>query len=165
MSHWHAEVWIRIWDILLVLPLSFILCGESRLLISLCATGRCGIASSNEDHGRSRRHGAKDHRWSHMADTRWLSDREVGWHRVWSAPCMWRREARVPLLSFKTMVDGSSVVWPQNHWDGLTSKPVAHFSLVWPQNWWQWFLLVWPQNWWLGFFDLCLKTGSYSLMI
>jgi hypothetical protein len=34
-------------------------------------------------------------------------------------------------LSLKTKVDGLSVVWPQNHWDGfsgLTSKPVATVS-------------------------------------
>jgi hypothetical protein len=34
-------------------------------------------------------------------------------------------------LSLKTKVDGLSVVWPQNHWDGffgLASKPVATVS-------------------------------------
>jgi hypothetical protein len=29
-------------------------------------------------------------------------------------------------LSLKTKVDGLSVVWPQNHWDG--------FSSVWPSK-------------------------------
>jgi hypothetical protein len=29
--------------------------GESRLLVSWCAGGRCGMACSDEDHGRSRR--------------------------------------------------------------------------------------------------------------
>jgi hypothetical protein len=29
---------------------------------------------------------------------------------VWSAPCTWRRGARVSWLSFKTKVDGLSVV-------------------------------------------------------
>ncbi len=38
-------------------------------------------------------------------------------------PCTWRRGAWVSWLSLKTKVDGLSVVWPQNHWDG--------FSLVW----------------------------------
>jgi hypothetical protein len=33
-------------------------------------------------------------------------DREVGWRRVRSAPCTWRREARVSWLSLKTKVDG-----------------------------------------------------------
>jgi hypothetical protein len=36
---------------------------------------------------------------------------------------------------------------------GLASKPLKRFSSVW------------PQNRWLRFFGLCLKTGSYSLMI
>jgi hypothetical protein len=38
---------------------------------------------------------------------------------VLSVLCTWRREARVSLLSLKTKVDGLSVVWPQNHWDGF----------------------------------------------
>jgi hypothetical protein len=42
--------------------------------------------------------------------TRWLGDREVGWPRVWSAPCKWRRGAWVSWLSFKAKVDGLSVV-------------------------------------------------------
>jgi hypothetical protein len=48
---------------------------------------------------------------------------------VRSAPCTWRRGARVSRLSLKTKVDGLSVVWPQNHWDGSSlvwaSKPMA----------------------------------------
>jgi hypothetical protein len=36
---------------------------------------------------------------------------------VRSAPCTWRREARVSWLSLKTKVYDLSVVWPQNHWD------------------------------------------------
>jgi hypothetical protein len=43
----------------------------------------------------------------------------VGWHCVQSAPCMWRRGAQVSWLSLKTKVDGLSVVWPQNRWDGF----------------------------------------------
>jgi hypothetical protein len=39
-------------------------CGESRLLVSWCVGDRCDIAGSNEDHGRSRRPGAEDQRWS-----------------------------------------------------------------------------------------------------
>jgi hypothetical protein len=59
MSHWHVMVWIRIWNISVVLLLS-ILCGESRLLISWCVSGRCDMAGSDEDLGRSRRPGAED---------------------------------------------------------------------------------------------------------
>jgi hypothetical protein len=34
--------------------------GESRLLVSRCAGGRCGMACSDEDRGRSWRPGAED---------------------------------------------------------------------------------------------------------
>jgi hypothetical protein len=50
-----------------------------------------------------------------------------------------------------------SLVEPQNQgrWfvSGLTSKPLGRFSLVWPQN----------QS--LRFLGLCLKIGSYGLVI
>jgi hypothetical protein len=49
------------------------------------------------------------------------------------------------------------LVKPQNHGrrfiSGLTSKPMRQFSLVW------------PQNRWFGFPGLCLKIGSYDLVI
>jgi hypothetical protein len=98
------------------------------------------MACSDEDHDRSRRPDAEDRGWSHRSGTRWSSDREVGWRCVRSAPCTWRRGAWVSWLSLKIKVDGLSVVWPQNHFDGflrfdlktggdglsdLTSKPVA----------------------------------------
>jgi hypothetical protein len=73
----------------------FISFGETCLLVSLCAGGRCGIACSDEDHDRSRRPDVEDWGWSHMLGTRWPGDREVGWCRVRSAPCIWRRGARV----------------------------------------------------------------------
>jgi hypothetical protein len=84
----------------------FVSFGESCLLVSWCAGGRCRMACSDEDHGRSRRPGAEDRGWSHMSGTRWPGDREVGWRRVRSAPCTWRRGARVSWLSLKTTVDG-----------------------------------------------------------
>jgi hypothetical protein len=68
----------------------FVLFGESWLLISWCAGGRCGTAGSDEDGGRSRRPGVDDREWSHKSGTRWLDDREIGWSRVWSEPFMWR---------------------------------------------------------------------------
>jgi hypothetical protein len=40
---------------------------ESCLLVSWCAGGRCGMACSDEDHGRSRRPGAEDREWSHRS--------------------------------------------------------------------------------------------------
>jgi hypothetical protein len=84
----------------------FVSFGESRLLVSWCAGGRCGMACSDEDHGRTRRPGAEDRGWSHKLGTQWTGDREVGWCLVRSAPCMWRRGAQVSWLSFKTKVDG-----------------------------------------------------------
>jgi hypothetical protein len=79
---------------------------ESCLLVSWCAGGRCGMTNSNKDHGRSSRPGAEDRGWSHRSGTRWSGDREVGWRRVWFAPCMWRRGAWVSWLSLKTKVNG-----------------------------------------------------------
>jgi hypothetical protein len=79
--------------------------GESCLLVSWCAGGRCGMACSNEDRGRSRRLGAEDWGWSHRSGTRWPGGREVGWRRVQSAPGTWRLGAQVSWLSLKTKVD------------------------------------------------------------
>jgi hypothetical protein len=35
------------------------------------------MAGTDEDHGMSRRLGAKDRRWSHRSSTQWPDDREV----------------------------------------------------------------------------------------
>jgi hypothetical protein len=67
---------------------------------------RCGMTWSDEDRGRSRRPGAEDRGWSHRSGTRWLGDREVGWRRVLSVPCTWRRGVPVSWLSLKINVDG-----------------------------------------------------------
>jgi hypothetical protein len=56
---------------------------------------------------------------------------------VRSVSCTWRQGAQVSWLSLKTKVDGLSMVWPQNHWDG--------------------FLRFVPQNRQLRFGDLSLK--------
>jgi hypothetical protein len=85
------------------------------LLDSWCAGGRCGMPCSDEDRGRSRRHGVEDQGWSHRPDTRWPSDREIGWRCVWSAPCTWRLGAWVSWLSLKMKVDDLSVFWPKKH--------------------------------------------------
>jgi hypothetical protein len=102
-----------------VLFFTFVSFGESRLLVSWCAGGRCGIACSDEDRGRSRRPGVEDREWSHMSGTQWSGEREVGWRNVRSASCTWRRGAWVSWLSLKTKVDGLWVVWPQNHLDSF----------------------------------------------
>jgi hypothetical protein len=99
----------------------FVSFGEPHLLVFWCADGRCGMACRDEDYGGSRRPGAEDREWSHRLGTRWPGGREVRWRRVRSALCTWRRGARVSWLSFKTKVDGLSVVWPQNHWDSFSS--------------------------------------------
>jgi hypothetical protein len=114
------------------------------LLVLWCAGGRCGLVSSDEDRGKSRRPGVEDRGWSHRSGTRWSGDLEVGWRRVRSAPCTWRRGARVSWLSLKTKVDCSSSVWASKlmatvcEWfglkttrtifAGLASKPVATVS-------------------------------------
>jgi hypothetical protein len=63
------------------------------------------MACSDENRGKSRRPDAEDRKWSHRSGTRWSADREVEWCRMRSAPCMWRRGARVSCLSLKTKVD------------------------------------------------------------
>jgi hypothetical protein len=127
------------------------------LLISWYAGGKCDMVCSDEDRGRSWRLGAEDRGWSHRSVTRWPTNREVGWRRVRSAPCTWRRGARVSWLSQKN----------QGRWvvSGLVSKSLG------------WFLqfglkigddsfLVEPQNQGgEGFPGLGLKIGNYDLMI
>jgi hypothetical protein len=85
---------------------TFVSFGESRLLVSLCADGRCGMVCSDEYRDKSRRPGIEDRGWSHRSGTQWPGGREVGWRRVRSAPGTWRLGARVSWLSFKTKVDG-----------------------------------------------------------
>jgi hypothetical protein len=48
----------------MILPLLSILCGESCLLVSWCACDRGDMASSDNDHGKSRRPGAENQGWS-----------------------------------------------------------------------------------------------------
>jgi hypothetical protein len=47
----------------------FISFGESRLLVSWCAGGRCGMTCSDENRGRSMRPSAEDREWSHTSGT------------------------------------------------------------------------------------------------
>jgi hypothetical protein len=84
----------------------FVLFGESRLLVSWCASGRCGMACSDEYRGRSRRPSVEDRGWSHRSGTRWQGGREAWWRRERSAPGTWRLGAWVSRLSLKTKVDG-----------------------------------------------------------
>jgi hypothetical protein len=68
--------------VLYCLSFTFVSFGESRLLVSWCAGGRCGMMCSNEDHGRSWRPDAEDQEWSHRSGTRWSGGQEVGRRRV-----------------------------------------------------------------------------------
>jgi hypothetical protein len=67
--------------VLFCFSFTFVSLGESRLLVSWCAGGRCSMACGDEDRGRSRRPGAEDQEWSHMSGTRWSGSQD----RV--APC------------------------------------------------------------------------------
>jgi hypothetical protein len=109
----------------------FVSFGESCLLVSWCAGGRCGMMCNDEDHGRSRRPGAEDQGWSHRSGTRWSDDREVGWRRVRSALCTWRRGARVSWLGVKQRLMVCEWFGLKTTWTvfaGLASKPVATVS-------------------------------------
>jgi hypothetical protein len=46
--------------VLLCFSFTFVSFGESWLLVSWCAGGKCGMVCSDEDRGRSRRPGAED---------------------------------------------------------------------------------------------------------
>jgi hypothetical protein len=114
--------------VLFYFSFTFVLFGESCLLVSWCVGGRCCMACSDENCGRSRRPGAEDQGWSHRSSTPWPGGREVRWHRVRSAPGTWRLGARVSWLSLKTKVD--------DFVSGLASKPLGRFSPICPQNRW-----------------------------
>jgi hypothetical protein len=60
------------------------------LLVSRCASGRCDMAGNDEDHGRSRRHSAKDWGWSGTG--RVLGGRVIG--RSGDAVCGLHRTRR-----------------------------------------------------------------------
>jgi hypothetical protein len=88
---------------------------------------------------------------------------------VRSAPCMWRRGWRVSWLSLKTKVDGLSVVWPHNHYDGFLRFGLKtgvygflRFGLKIGGDGFSRFGLETGGEW---FPSLGLKIGSYSLMI
>jgi hypothetical protein len=120
----------------------FVSFGESRLLVSWCAGGRCGMACSDEYRSRSRRAGAEDRGWSHRSGT-------VTWRsRGWVAPCAvctWHVETRSAGLLVEPQNQGRRFV------SGMASKLLGQFLAVWPQNLLRQFLPVWPQNRWRQF--------------
>jgi hypothetical protein len=89
------------------------------------------MTGNNKDHGRSRRPSAVDRGWSDRSGTRSSDDWEVGWCRVWFAPCTSKWGAQLSWLSLETRstvcqwfdikTTGMvlSVVWPQNHLDNF----------------------------------------------
>jgi hypothetical protein len=97
MSHWCAMVWIRIHEVLVVLPLSLFRVEHHVCLFQgVCRGWRPGMIK-------------------HRSGTLLLDDREVGWWCVRSVPHTRRWGARVSWFGLKTKVDGLSVVWHQNH--------------------------------------------------
>jgi hypothetical protein len=52
----------------------FVSFGQSCLLVSWCAGGRCGMTCSDENRGRSRRPDVENRRSSHRSGTRWPDD-------------------------------------------------------------------------------------------
>jgi hypothetical protein len=125
------------------------------LLVSWCAGGRCGMACSDEDRGRSRRPSAEDREWSHRSGTRWPGGRVVS-----CAVCTWHVETR----------STGFLVGPQNQdrrfVSGLASKPLGRFSPSGLKTGGRRFLSVWPQNQGGGGFSgFGLKTGSSGLVI
>jgi hypothetical protein len=163
MSNWLASLWIWIREVLVVLDLS-ILCGESCLLVSWCAVEMCGMADSDEDHGRSMRPDIEDWGWSgtgrvlggQMIER--SGDTVCGLHRAqedeehmfigWASKL---RSTVSPSLVAKPVASGfpvwasklASTVWwfgPQNHDDGFlvwTSNQAGYGLLVAPQNQWE----------------------------
>jgi hypothetical protein len=91
-------------------------------------------------------------RWPHRSGTRWPDDREVGWYYVRSAPCTRRRGVQISWLSLKTKVDSLSVVWSQNHRDGL-----LRFSIKTGGDGFHWFVF---RTSGFGFSRFGLKTGG-----
>jgi hypothetical protein len=86
------------------------------------------MASSDEDHDRSRRPGAEDRGWLHWLGTGWMYDQEV---RV--TPC-------VICTVHKETWSVDFLIEPQNHgqWfvSDLATKSLGQFSVIKPQNWW-----------------------------
>jgi hypothetical protein len=127
----------------------------------------------------------------HGSGTQWPGDMEVGWRHMQSAPCTWRRGARVSWLSLKTNVVSLSVVWPQNHYDGflsldlktnnsglviwdsksswqfisdLTLKPLGRVSWLSLKTKVDSLSVVWPQNHWDDFLA-CVSKSSGLLFV
>jgi hypothetical protein len=98
---------------------TFVSFGESCLLVSWCAGGRCGMTCSDEDRGRSRIPDAEDWGWSHMSGTRWPSGRVTPY-----AICSWHVETRSADFLVELQNQGRRFV------SDLASKPLGRFLTV-----------------------------------
>jgi hypothetical protein len=110
-------------------------CGESRLFVSWCAGGRCGMAGSNKNHGRSRRPSTEDQGWSSTGRV------------MMCAVCIVHEKTRSASFLVELQNQDRQFV------SGLSSKSLG------------WFIPVWPQNRWHGFLGLGLKISSFGLII
>jgi hypothetical protein len=109
----------------------FYLCFVWRIVFACLVVCRCGMACSDEGHGRSRRPGA------HVGYS--VAGRSRG--RVAPcAVCTWHVETRSVGFLVEPQNQGRRFV------SGLASTPLGRLSPVWPQNRWRRFLAVWPQN-------------------
>jgi hypothetical protein len=134
MSDWHAEVWIRIRDISIILPLSLFRVKNhvclSRVVQVEGVAWQAAMRIVVWVGDLVQRTGMVKHR----SGNRWPDDRAVRWCCVRSTPCTSRRGVRVSWFSLKTKIDGLSVVWPQNHWDGFSSldlKTGSYGLVIW----------------------------------
>jgi hypothetical protein len=123
-----------------------ILCGESRLLVSWCASDLCDMAGSDEDHGRSRRPGAEDRGWSSIG--RVLGGQTI--ERSDDVVCGLYRAQRNEEREFLGLASKPRLTFVS----GSASKPLGRIFRFGPQN----------QQ--LKFGDLSLKiTTTISLFV
>jgi hypothetical protein len=80
---------------------------------------------SDEDRGKSRRLDVEE------AQVRYSV---AGWSGGWSYKWK-RREAQVSWFSLKTDDNGLSVVWPQNHYNGVWQNHLGE-GVHWPESAW-----------------------------
>jgi hypothetical protein len=122
------------------------------LLVSWCASGRCDMASSNEDRGRSRRLGAADQRCSSTG--RVLGGRTID--KSGDVVCGLQRAREDEEHEFLGLASKSRAT----DFPGLASKPVATISPILASKLVATVFVIWPQNHSLGFPGLGLKTGN-----
>jgi hypothetical protein len=107
--------------VLFCFSFTFILFGESRLLVSWCVGGWCGMTCGDKDRGRSRRSSAEDWGWSHR-----LGGTVCSLHRV-------RGDEEREFLGSASKPRSTVCEWfglKTTHmvFTGLASKPVAMVS-------------------------------------